>query len=109
MFVSQAAALDQCGQPEDVGLSPAVPACSGSPKVIRQCDSDEESHCKTRRLAHWIHTTRVEDNSADVLSPVAVSDRDPDAIVYDCRLPIHPVSIRMRGPRAPYIVGSPAS
>ena len=49
---------------------------------------------------------RVEDISADVLSPVGVSDRDPDAIVYDCRPPILPVSI-MRGPRAPCIVGSP--
>ena len=38
---------------------------------------DGESPRKARRLAHRIHTTRVEDISADVLSPVAVSDRDP--------------------------------
>ena len=109
VFVSQAAALVQCGWPEDVSPSPTTPACSGSPKLVRQRDSDEESLRKARRLAHRIHTTRVKDISADVLSPVAISDWDPDAILYDCRPRILPVSISVRGPRAPCIIGSPAS
>ena len=39
----------------------------------------------------------MEDVPAVVLSPVAVSARDPDAIIYDCQPPILPVSIRMKG------------
>ena len=37
---------------------------------------------------------------------MAVSDRDPDAIIFDCRPPILPVSIRMSGPQAPCVVSA---
>ena len=39
----------------------------------------------------------MEDVPAVMLSPVAVLARDPDAIIYNCRPPILPVAIRMKG------------
>ena len=62
VFVSQATAMGQCGQPDNTGPSPP-----------------------------------------------ALSDRDPDAIVYDCRSPVLSVSIRMRGPQCPCVVVSAVS
>ena len=41
----------------------------------------------------------VEDIPAVLLLPVAVSAQDLDAIIYDCRPPILPVSIRMKALR----------
>ena len=53
--------------------------------------------------------TRVQDISAGVLSPVAVSDQTPGTIIYDCRPPILPVTVRLRGLRGPCVVRSTAS
>ena len=47
VFVSQATAIGQCGQPDDTGLSSPAPASSVSPKTIPQRDSDKESPRKT--------------------------------------------------------------
>ena len=60
-------------------------------------------------MTRRVRSTRVQDISAGVLSPVAPSDRDPDAIVYNCWPPVLPVSIRMRGPRGSCVVVSAAS
>ena len=109
VFVSQATAMGQCGQPDDTRPSSPGPASLGSPKTIQQRDSDGESPQKTRRMTGRVCATCVQDISAGVLSPVALSDRDPDAIVYDCRPPVLPVSIRMRGPPGPCVVVSSAS
>ena len=80
VFVSQATAMSQCGEPDDTGLSSPAPANSGSPKTIRQRDSDEELHRKSPRMTRRMHSTRMQDISAGVLSPVALSDQDPDTM-----------------------------
>ena len=80
--------MGQCGQPDDTGPSSPAPASSGSPKTIRQRNSDEESPRKTRCMTRWLRSTHVQDISAGVLSPVALSGRDLDVIVHDC----HPVN-----------------
>ena len=98
VFVSQATAtaMGQCGQPDDTGLHLLLRRV----RALRKHDSDEESPRKTRRMTRRGRSTHVQDISAGVLSPVAISDWDPDTIVYDCRPPVLPVSIRMKGPRA---------
>ena len=91
-FVTQSAAKSRWSQHEDTGQSSPALDSLCSPRNIRRRESDEESPCKSR-----CRTRRVEDVLAVMLSPVAVSARDPDAIIYDCRPPILPVSIRMKG------------
>ena len=66
------------------------------PRNILRRDSDEESPRKSCRRTRRVHTPQVEDVPTILLSPVAVSARDPDAIIYDCRPPILPVPLRMK-------------
>ena len=49
-------------------------------------DSDEESPRKSRYRNRWARSPHVEDVPAVLLSPVAVSARDPDAIIYYVRI-----------------------
>ena len=104
VFVSQASAMDRCGQRSDMGLSSPAPASSGSPRSIRQRDTGAEFPGKTRRTSSRVRPTRVQDISDGVLSPVAVSNQAPGAIIYDCRPPILPVTVRLRGLRGPCVV-----
>ena len=67
------------------------------PRNIWQRDSDEESPRKSRRTTRRACSPHVQDAPAVLMSPSAVSAQDPDAIIYDCRPPILPVSIRMKG------------
>ena len=64
---------------------------------------------KPRRMSRRVRPTWVQDMSASVLSPVAVSDQAPGAIIYDCRPPILPVTVWLRGLRGPCVIRSAAS
>ena len=63
-----------------------------------------------RHAAHSrrVRPKRVQDISAGVLLPVAVSDQAPGAIIYDCRPPNLPITVRLRGLRGPCVVSSTA-
>ena len=82
-FVSQAAALDQCGRPEDVDPSSASPAC---PKVNRLRDSDEESPAKcvvwlTRYTQLGWRTFRL---TCCFPWPFLIGIRTPSCMTVDC-------------------------
>ena len=95
--ITQSVAMSRWSQCENTGQSSPAPDSLCSPRNIRRRESDEESPRKSRCRTRRAHSPRVEDVPAVVLSPVAVSARDPDAIIYDCRPPILPVSIKLKG------------
>ena len=109
VFVSQVSAMDYCGQRRDMGFSSPAPVSSGSQRSSRQRHMGAESPRETRRTSRRVRPTRVQDMSAGVLSPVAVSDQAPGAIIYDCRTPILPVTVRLRGLRGPCVIRPTAS
>ena len=47
--------------------------------------------------------------SPGTLSPVEVSDLAPGSVVYDCRPPLLPVTVQLRGPLSPCVVHPAAS
>ena len=102
VFVSQASAMDRCGQCSDTGLSSPAPA---SPRSVRQHDMGTESPRKSRRTSRRVRLTRVQDLSSHVLSSVTVWG----AIIYDCRPPILPVTVQLRGVWGPCVVRSAVS
>ena len=91
-FVMQSAAMDRWGQNEVMTQSSPVHGSSTSPRSIRQRDSDKESPCCKTRRARSPHMTDV---PAVLMSPTAVSSQDPNAIIYDGRPSILPVSISL--------------
>ena len=72
--------------------SSPVHGSTASPRSIRRWDSDEELPCCNARRAR---TPRITDVPAVPMSPTAVSSRDPNAIIYDGRPSILPVSISL--------------
>ena len=87
-FVTMSAAMSRWSQRDDTGQSSSAPDSLCSPRNIRRRDSDEEYPRKSRCRTRWARSPRVEDVPDVLLSPVAVSPGDPDAIIYDCQPPI---------------------
>ena len=113
-------ALVTCGIVEVFGqILPAVD-CSvrdldGGPKPSNSGIStdvflfSELGHALIHHNRVFRGVSRVQDMTAGVLSPVAVSDQAPGAIIYDCRPPILPVTVRLQGLRGPCVIHSTAS
>ena len=90
--ITQSEAMDRWGQNEDTAQLSPIHGSSASPRSIRQRDSDEESPgCKAR----WACSPHMTDVPAVLMSPTTVSSRDPNAIIYDGRPSILPVSISL--------------
>ena len=93
VFVSQSTALAQCDM-----VSPGPP---GSVSVCHARSSEQESESprKTRRARRRMKPTHVHDEPVGVESPTLTVQDIPDqtgAIIYDCRPPLLPVSLRLK-------------
>ena len=93
VFVSQATALAQCDM-----TSPGPP---GWVSVCHAHSSEQESESprKTRRARRRLRPTRVRDEPVGVEYPTMTVQDIPDltgAIIYDCRPPLLPVSLRLK-------------
>ena len=93
VFVPQATALVQCDM-----ASPVLPG-SVSVRHARSSEQESESPRKTRRARRRIRPTRVRDEHVGVESlTMTVQDISnlAGAIIYDCRPPLLPVSLRLK-------------
>ena len=102
VFVSQATALAQCDMASPVPPS-SVSACHArSSEIARHARSSEmesESPKMNRRARRRMWPARVRDEPVVVESPTSTVQVIPDltgAIIYDCRPPLLPVSLRLQ-------------
>ena len=94
VFVSQAAALSQCDMVSPVQSSPV------SMRHARSSEQQSESPQKTRCARRRMRPTRVLEESIDIGPPTLTIQDASDlmgAIVYDCRPPILPVCLGLKG------------
>ena len=91
--MSQATALAQCD------MASPVPPSTVSARHARSSEVESESPRKTRHAGRQMRPTRVCDKLVGVESPTLPVQDIPDltgAIIYDCRSPLLPVSLRLR-------------
>ena len=91
VFVSTA--LAQCD------MASPVPPSSVSARHDRSSEVESESPRKTRRARRRMRPTRVRDEPVGVEFPTLTAQDIPDlagAIIYDCRPPLLPVSLRLK-------------
>ena len=91
--MSQAAALSQCHVVSPVQSSPV------SMSHARSSEQESESPRKTRRTRRWMRPIRVLEESVGVGPPTLTVQNASNltgTIVYDCRPPILPVSLRLK-------------
>ena len=98
--MSQAAALYQCDEVSPVQSSPV------SMRHARSSEQESESPRQTRRARRRMRPIRVLEESVGVGLPTLTVQDASDltgSIVYDCRPPILPVSLRLKdiGPFMP--------
>ena len=93
VLVLQKTALAQCD------MASPVPPSSGSARHARSSEAESESPRKTRRARRRMRPTRVRDEPVGFEFPTLTVQDIPDltrAIVYDCRPPLLPVSLRLK-------------
>ena len=91
VFVLQRTASTQCD------MASPVPPSSGLAHQARS--SEVECPRKTRRACRRMQPTRVRDKPVSVEFPILTAQHIPDftgAIVYECRPPFLPVSLRLK-------------
>ena len=93
VFVSQATALAQ------YDMASPVPPSLVSARHARSSEVESELPRKTRRARRRMRPTCVRDEPVGVESPTLTIQNIPDltgAIIYDCRPPLLPVSLRLK-------------
>ena len=80
-------------------IASPVPTSSVSARHARSSEVEPESPRKTRCARRRMRPTRVRDEPVGVESPTMAVQAIPDlagAIIYDCRPPLLPVSLRLK-------------